>query len=112
MLVIGAAAEGEKLTEMLSFHFLEEQRGSDFLGEKKRLTLASSLQLLLFNHYIKLIGAGKILTISVILPLLPERADNAHQSQSPSTMASHNQKTSRSAWSVLGPRFVRLQALT
>ena len=59
MLVIGAAAEGEKLTEMLSFHFLEEQRGSDFLGEKKRLTLASSLQLLLFNHYSKLIGAGK-----------------------------------------------------
>jgi hypothetical protein len=30
-LVIGAAAEGEKLTEMLSLHFSKEQRVSAFL---------------------------------------------------------------------------------
>jgi hypothetical protein len=70
---------------MLSLHFPKEQKGSDFL--EKRLTLTSSFHLLLFNHYIKLIGAGKILTTKVVLPLLPERADNPHHSQSLWTMA-------------------------
>ena len=62
-------------------------KGTEWLNLLRRLTRSYLIPVTLFQHYIRLIWAVK-----VILPLLIMKADSQHKFQSLLTTANHNQK--------------------